>query len=345
MSDYLKEVLKAVKNDYADVASNGIAAGDITGFIDTGSYLLNALMSGSIYQGIPNSKIAIFGSPEGVGKTFILLSTIKTFLDDNPTGCVFLFESESALSKDMMEERGLDTKRIIVFPVVTVEEFRHQMVVILDNYIEQKEKRPVFFGLDSLGMLSTNKEIGDITEGKDTRDMTRSQLLKAAFRVITLKLGRVKVPLFCTNHTYQTMEMFSKSVQSGGSGGKYASSVMVSMTKRKVKDGKDLQGNIVTCTLDKGRLCKEGSKVEIYIDFANGLSRYHGLVEEAVNAGIWKKAGNRIDVYNNDTDKAIYPKAIYADPEKFFTKEILDKIDVWVGTKYKYGVLTLEDEI
>merc|ERR1712224_806515 len=112
-------------------------------------------------------------------------------------GAVIYFESESAITKEMIEERGIDSNRMIIVPVVTVQEFRQQAISILDKYLETDESKrpPMMFCLDSLGMLSTTKEIEDTAAGKETRDMTRAQIVKGAFRVLTLKLGRAKVPM------------------------------------------------------------------------------------------------------------------------------------------------------
>ena len=91
----------------------------------------------------------------------------------------------------MIEDRGIDSNRFVVVPVATVQEFRTQSIKIVDKYLEQSEKdrKPIMFVLDSLGMLSTTKEMEDTAEGKETRDMTRSQIVKSTFRVLTLKLG------------------------------------------------------------------------------------------------------------------------------------------------------------
>lgn len=139
--------------------------------------------------------------------TFFVLTTMKEFLTKDHKAIVILFESESALSKSMLENFGIDTKRVMVIPVETVERFRHQCLSLLIKYGEQpeSERRKMLIVLDSLGMLSTEKEMGDITEGKDTKDMTRAQIIKAAFRVLTLKLGKLGVPFLLTNHAYQTM--------------------------------------------------------------------------------------------------------------------------------------------
>ena len=118
---------------------------------------------------------------------------------------VVFFESESAITKDMIEERGIDSSRMVILPVTTVQEFRYQSLAVLSAYEDDGEQKPLLLCLDSLGMLSTTKEIEDTEAGKETRDMTRSQIVKATFRVLTLKLGKLGVPLILTNHTYDVI--------------------------------------------------------------------------------------------------------------------------------------------
>ena len=151
---FFDKVIKTSGNEYASLVSDGVEAADIDSFIDTGSYIFNALLSGSIYGGLPSNKITALAGESATGKTFFVLGMVKTFLDENPDAGVIYFESESAITKDMIEERGIDSKRMIIFPVATVQEFRTQAVKILDKYIDDEEKQPMMMCLDSLGMLS-----------------------------------------------------------------------------------------------------------------------------------------------------------------------------------------------
>ena len=211
MSDFLRDVIKQAGNEYAAIVDDGVEAGDIDSFIDTGSYILNALLSGSIYGGLPSNKITALAGESATGKTYFLMGIVKSFLDKDPNAGVIYFESESAITKQMVVGRGIDAKRMVLQPVTTVQEFRTQAIKVLDMYLAQNEseRNPLFLCLDSLGMLSTTKEIEDTADGKETRDMTRAQVLKGAFRVLTLKLARAKVPLVVTNHTYESMGLFS----------------------------------------------------------------------------------------------------------------------------------------
>ena len=201
---FLNDVVKEIGNEYAGVVSDGVAAGDVASFVDTGSYLFNAVVSGSIFGGLPSNKITALAGESSTGKTFFALSVVRNFLNSDPdAGCIY-FESESAISRDMIESRGIPSDRMVIVPVVTVQEFRQQAIKIIDNYLKlpEKDRKPMMFVLDSLGMLSTSKEISDTEEGKETRDMTRAQVVKSIFRVLTLKLGKANVPLLVTNHTY-----------------------------------------------------------------------------------------------------------------------------------------------
>ena len=200
---FLDSVVKDSKNEFATFASDGIAAGDVESFVDTGSYIFNALVSGSIFGGIPSNKITALAGESGTGKTFFCLSVVRNFLDTDPDAGVIYFETESAISKQMIESRGIDSNRMVIFPVATIEEFRTQAVRIVDKYMEQPkdERKPLMFVLDSLGMLATNKEVQDASDDKNVRDMTKAQLVKSVFRILTLKIGKANIPLLVTNHT------------------------------------------------------------------------------------------------------------------------------------------------
>ena len=281
MNDFLKDIIKQTGNEYAALVSDGVEGADVDNFINTGSYIFNALLSGSIYGGLPSNKITAIAGESATGKTFFVMGMVKSFLDANPDAGVLYFESESAITKQMVIDRGIDPNRMVMIPVTTVQEFRTQAIRVLDNYLESSNRKPMMFVLDSLGMLSTTKEVEDTSEGKETRDMTRAQVLKAAFRVLTLKLGRAGVPLVVTNHTYDSMGLFSTKEMGGGSGLKYAASSIVFLSKKKEKDGTDVIGNIVHCRNYKSRLTVENKMVDVRLTYDKGLDKYYGLLELA----------------------------------------------------------------
>ena len=337
MSNFLKDIIKETGNEYASLVSDGVDSADVTSFIDTGSYSFNALLSGSIYGGMPGNKITAIAGEAATGKTFFALGICKHFLDMDKDAGVIYFESESAISKDMIEGRGVDSKRMVVVPVATVQEFRNQSIKILDKYIEQPEanRKPLMFVLDSLGMLSTTKEMEDTAEGKETRDMTRSQIVKAAFRVLTLKLGKAKVPMIMTNHTYDVIgSMFPQKEMGGGSGLKYAASNIVYLSKRKEKDGKEIIGNIIHCKNYKSRLTKENALIDVRLTYKDGLDKYYGLLELAIKHGIFKSVSTRVELPDGSKQ---YAKTINNEPDKFFTKDVLAQIDEAAKKEFLYG--------
>ena len=331
---FLKDIVKEIGNEYATVVSDDV---DNSSFVDTGSYIFNGLVSGSIYGGIPSNKITAIAGESSTGKTFFCLSIVKHYLEKDPDAGVIYFESESAISKEMIESRNIDANRMVVVPVTTVQEFRTQSLKILDKYLSQPEeqRKPMMFVLDSLGMLSTTKEVEDAEAGKETRDMTRAQIVKSIFRVLTLKLGKANVPLLVTNHTYDVVGAYVPTKEmGGGSGLKYAASTIIYLAKSKEKDGKDVIGNIIRCETKKSRFTKENVKIatRLYYD-ERGLDRYYGLLELGEKYGVFKRKGNRIDL----GDSSVYPSAILKDPDKYFTPEIMEALDKAAYQEFAYG--------
>jgi len=334
---FLDSVIKDSGNEFASKVSDGVAAGDTSSFVDTGSYIFNAVVSGSLFGGIPSNKVTALAGESSTGKTFFALSVVRNFLTNNSDGGVIYFESESALSKDIIESRGIDSKRMVIFPVATIEEFRTQATRIVDKYMKEPkdQRQPLMFVLDSLGMLSTSKEMEDITNDKQVRDMTKSQLIKGAFRVLTLKLGQAGIPMLVTNHTYDVIGSYVPAKEMGGGAGlKYAASTIIFLTKSKEKEGTDLVGNIIKCESKKSRFTKEGSKVATRLFFdERGLDRYYGLLELGEKYGVFSRVGNRIKI----GDSNVYPKSILSDPEKYFTDEVMAQLEEAAQQEYSYG--------
>jgi RecA/RadA recombinase len=184
-------------------------------------------------------------------------------------------------------------------------------------------------------MLSTTKEVEDTEAGKETRDMSRAQVLKAAFRVLTLKLGKAKVPMVVTNHTYDVIgSMFPTKEMGGGSGLKYAASSIVYLSKKKEKDGTEVIGNIVHCKNHKSRLTIENKMVDVRLTYDKGLDKYYGLLDLAIKHGIFNQVSTRIELPDGTKQ---YAKTINNDPEKYFTDDIMKQLEEAVKQEFKYG--------
>lgn len=337
MSDFFRNLIKEVKDEDTSLAADGSGSAEFVGFIDTGSYALNAVLSGSIFGGVPDNKVTAFSGESATGKTYFVLGVVRAFLDKNPNGGVVYYDTEAAVTKHMMEERGIDTSRVIISEPDTIQKFKTHALKLIDAYEKkpEAERPPMMFVLDSLGMLSTTKEMEDSLEGKDVRDMTKAQIIKAAFRVLTLKLAKVRIPLLVTNHVYELVGSYVPTKEiGGGTGLKYAASSIAMLSKRKEKDGTDVIGNIIKVKMYKSRLSKENSQVEVLLTYAKGLDRYYGLLDLAEKYGIFKKTSTRYELPNG---KTAFGKSINEEPEKYYTEEVLQMIEQSAQNEFRYG--------
>ena len=332
--DFLKDIVKEIGNDYTQLASD---IDDTEKYVDTGSFIFNGLVSGSIFGGVSGNKITAIAGESSTGKTFFSLAVVKNFLDSNPDGYCLYFDTEAAVNKSLLESRGIDLDRLVVINVVTIEEFRTNALKAVDIYLKKDadERKPCLFVLDSLGMLSTEKEIRDALDDKQVRDMTKSQLVKGAFRMRTLKLGQAKIPLLVTNHTYDVIGSYVPTKEmGGGSGLKYASSTIIYLSKKKEKDQKEVIGNIIKAKTVKSRLSKENKQVEIRLFYDHrGLDRYYGLLELGELGDLWYNKAGRYEM----NGKKLYAKQILADPETYFTPEVMQALDEVAQKHFSYG--------
>ena len=332
--DFLKEIVKEIGDEYTTLARD---IDEREEFVDTGSYIFNGLLSGSLFGGASRSRITAIAGESSTGKTFFSLAVVKNFLDTNPDGYCLYFDTEAAVSKGLLEDRGVDTSRLVVINVVTIEEFRTKALKAVDIYLkkDEAERKPCMFVLDSLGMLSTEKEINDALNDKQVRDMTKSQLVKGAFRMLTLKLGQAKIPLIVTNHTYDVIGSYVPTKEmGGGSGLKYAASTIIYLSKKKEKDQKEVIGNIIKAKTVKSRLSKENQQVNIRLYYdERGLDRYYGLLELGELGGLWENKAGRYEI----NGKKVYGKQIMAAPEEYFTDEVMARLEETARTTFSYG--------
>jgi RecA/RadA recombinase len=332
--DFLKDIVKEIGDDYTKLAAD---IEESESYVDTGSYIFNALVSGSVFGGVSGNKITAIAGESSTGKTFFSLAMVKNFLDSNPDGYCLYFDTEAAITKSLIESRGIDTSRLVVVNVVTIEEFRSKALKAVDIYLKKPvdERKPCIFVLDSLGMLSTDKEITDALNDKQVRDMTKSQLVKGAFRMLTLKLGQANIPMIVTNHTYDVIGAYVPTKEmGGGSGLKYAASTIIYLSKKKEKDGTEVVGNIIKAKTAKSRLSKENKDVEVRLYYdERGLDRYYGLLELGELGGLWKNVAGRYEI----DGKKLYAKQILKEPEVYFTEEVMQQLDEIAKNEFSYG--------
>ena len=342
MNKFIKQLIKEIQDENTSIAEDAVSSAEYTGFIDTGSYMFNAQLSGSIYGGMPNTKELMLAGLQSVGKTFFALGICKNFLDSDPEAFVIWYLAEPAVTKKMLEQRGIDPNRFVFAEPVTVFEWRHHVIKTLDAYMDETPRPPMIMVLDSLGALSTEKELADSTKGEDKRDMTKQQHIRGTFRIIDKKLAKAKVPMIITNHVYNVIGAYVPTQEiSGGGGGKYASDMMAMLSASKEKEGDDITGNIIKIKMMKNRVAKQHTVIEVRLSYETGLDRYYGLLDLAEKYNVVKKVANKYEF--PDGTKA-FEKAIYKNPEKFFTQEILDMLDECAHNEYEYGKGSLSED-
>ena len=344
--DFLKQIIKETKNPYASIAGDGTVY-DSHGHIDMGNFLLNMQLGGDMFLGAPSNTCSCFAGHEGVGKTYVILGIIKSFLDDNSNGVVSLFESEGAIKKKSLIERGIDADRVSLMPIGTIEEFRFQCNKTIDGYAEipKNERFPILIALDSLGMLSDDKEVNDAQEGNNKSDMGgHARRVKATFRVIRQKLAKYNIPLFITNHLYADPGAFITTHKvAGGSGLKYAADSICILNKKKIKireEAFDDGGIAVTCRGSKMRDTRPFTKIPFTINFTKGVTRYSGLFDFCLEYGLIEKKGMQymfIDEIAPADSPSFFKKKILASPEAYFTQDVLVKLNEALKPVFLFG--------
>jgi len=327
---------------------------EVTEWIDTGNYHLNACVSGSLFGGWPNSRTCSIAGPSGTGKTFLVLNSVKRAIDMGYS--VIYYDSEAAVDKDQMIKFGIDTSKVNYQPINTVQEFRTSVTTLTSKMQEVKRaggKTPkVMVILDSAGNLATQKEIEDAKSGSEKADMTRSKVLKSIFRIIMTPLADLKIPFIFTNHTYQTQDFISRQVAGGGTGPEYAASIVLFLNKAQLKESTgEKAGIIVTAKPNKNRFAKPHN-IKFHLHFTKGMNRYVGLEqyidweEIGITKGVIEKgekipkktARNWICKHLDET----VPNAEFFS-EKVFTQEVLEKIEERIKPVFNYN--TEEREI
>ncbi len=313
-------------------------------FIDTGSYVFNALLSGSIYGGFPDNRIIGLAGEEATGKTIFAMQGVKSFLDRFPDSRCLYFDTEGAVDKVMLRNRGIDPSRVLIVRKSLVESITTDIVKILDNYknLDESKRKRMIIVLDSLGNVGTTKEKDDALKGEDKADMQRAKNIKKFFRIISNDMELLGIPMIVPAHVYEKIGSYVPTKEVGsGSGLKYMASSIIMFSKAQDKDTEGTVGTIITAKTVKSRFSKPYQSVKMRWSFETGLDRYYGLVDLAIAAGIWKEAPKRVELPDGTK---LFQKTIEDNPTQYFTKEILDKIDEYVKVKFGYGFQNQEEE-
>ena len=247
---------------------------------------MNIAFSGDIDGGY-TAGITTWASPSKHFKTLFSLMQAKAYLDKHPDAIMMFFDSEFGSPQSYFTAQGIDTKRVVHIPIKNIEELKFEMMAQLEH-LTRKDK--VVMVVDSIGNLASIKEVQDAMDSKSTADMTRAKQLKSLFRIITPYLNSLEIPCIIINHTYKTMDLFPTTVVGGGGGNIFASNNIFVISKRQDKNSqKELEGFEFVIKIEKSRGAVENSTIPIRVSFDNGVDKYSGLLEIALEGGFVSK--------------------------------------------------------
>lgn len=284
----LKTISKNTRNKHVSILSdskffkNDMIATDIP--------LLNVALSGELEGGLSRGITMICGESKSF-KSGFLVQMVKAHQAKYGKKSVCLYFDSEFSPIEYYVKQGVKTDQMMHIPVTTVEEMRNTFADIMVNYDAETSDEHVIVLIDSIGGLASDKETQDSIDGKNTADMTRAKALNSFFRIATPHLNMKDIPMVLINSHYETMEMYSKKIVAGGKKSYLSSDDVWFISRAQDKDGKDLKGYYFTITADKSRTVKEGSKFTINVTHANGINRYSGLFELAVEAGLVIQSG------------------------------------------------------
>jgi len=314
--------------------------------IPTSVPMINVALSGRMDGGI-TSGLTVLAGPSKHFKTAFGLVMMKAYLDKYPDAIALFYDSEFGTPQSYFESLNINTDRVLHVPIKNVEELKFDIV----NQLEQMDENDnVYIMIDSIGNLASKKEMDDARDQKSVADMTRAKQLKSLFRMVTPYLTLKDIPLVAVNHTYETQEMFSKQVVSGGTGVMYSADNVWIIGRRQSKKGTEVEGYEFVINVEKSRFVKEKSKIPIAVTWAGGIKKWSGLLEVAVEGGFVVKPSNgwysKVDIETGEVEEK---KVRAAETEKGeFWKDIISstKFQTYVTNKYAIGkTALLADEV
>lgn len=305
--DLDKELSKIEGFELGSLLANN-SFSEVDEWIPTGNYLLNGQLSGTLFGGIPNTRsLGLMGDP-GTGKSFVCLNVVR---EAQKKGYDVIYcDTEGAIDKSSALKFGIDANKIRYQPIKTVSQFQTFVANLVDMVGKARSKGEspkILLILDSIGMLSTDKEIADAIRGHNAADMgAKAKELRKLFRVITLDLTAAKIPLICTNHVYTGGGFMPTKESSGGDGPIFSMSVISFLSKAQLKEGSSTTrtGIVVTSNLKKSRFTVP-EPVKFHISFANGMNPYVGLQDYVSWEACGIERGKLEEVKNSEGKKEL----------------------------------------
>jgi RecA/RadA recombinase len=300
--------------------------------VQTSVPIINAAFTGTLDGGLVCGSTIIAG-PSKHFKTLLALFMVQAYMEKHKDAICIFYDSEFGVTPEYLAAQKIDGSRVLHIPILHIEQLKFDIMKKLEAI---KKGNKVIIFIDSLGNLASKKEIEDTMDEKSVADMTRAKQLKSLFRMVTPHLPIKDIPLIAIQHTYDTQEMFSKTVVSGGTGQYYSANNVFIIGRAMEKDGTDLTGYKFTINIDKSRFVKEKSKMAFSVSFDGGINKFSGLLELALESGHVTKPSN--GWYQKRGEEAKFREAD-TNNLKFFGSIISDKeFGEFVRNKYQLAV-------
>ena len=312
--------------------------------------ILNLALSGKLDGGIVPG-LTMLAGPSKHFKSNLGLVMVSAYMREHKDAICLFFDNEFGSTPEYFGAMGVPTDRVEHIPFKNVEELKFQMVNALEE-IDRGEK--VIIMIDSIGNVASKKEVEDAKAEKSVGDMTRAKQIKSLFRMVTPYLTMLDIPCIGINHTYETQEMYSKTVMSGGTGPMYSADTVIIIGRQQEKDGKEIVGYNFILNIEKSRYVKEKSKLPLNVMFEGGINTYSGLLDLAVELGYVHKPSNGwFQRAFLDTESG---ELVVAEDEKKMRRAETDNVDFWkplfahepfkqaATSRYKLGCIATTEE-
>lgn len=305
--------------------------------IPTNVPAINVALSGRLDGGLTPG-LTMWAGPSKHFKTMFSLIMAKAYMDKYADAVILFYDSEFGTPVAYFETLGIDMDRVVHTPITDVEQLKFDIMQQLNN-IERDER--VMILIDSIGNLASKKEVEDALEGKSAADMSRAKQIKSLFRMVTPHLTIKNIPMVVVNHTYKTLEIYSKDVVGGGTGSYYSADNIFILGRQQEKEGTELAGWNFIINVEKSRYVKEKSKIPITVKFDGGLSKWSGLMEMALAAKIVVKPSNgwysRVSTVTGEVEEKKWRLAD-TDTRDFWMPILTNRsFQDWVKDNYQVG--------
>lgn len=250
--------------------------------------IINVALSGKLDGGL-SSGLTFLAGPSKHFKSLLGLMMVKAYMTKYPDAVCLFYDSEFGITPEYITANGIDTDRVLHIPMEHLEQLKFDLSKRLE---EVKRGDKVIILMDSVGNLASKKEVEDALDEKSVADMTRARVMKSLWRIVTPHFTTKDIPCIAINHTYQTMELYSKAIMSGGTGGMYSANAVFIIGKAQEKDGTDIVGWNFTINIEKSRFVKEKSKLPFLVTYDEGINKWSGLLDLAVANGSVIKPSN-----------------------------------------------------